>query len=71
MLALLIALATPSAAAPKEVVRLAQTAHWDYLTFDDVSRRLYVTSGDHVAVIDVDGGKQVGTVPNTAGVHGV
>ncbi|HEY4147212.1 YncE family protein, partial [Pinirhizobacter sp.] len=47
------------------------TAHWDYLTFDDVSRRLYVTSGDHVAVIDVDGGKQVGTVPNTAGVHGV
>jgi YVTN family beta-propeller protein len=44
---------------------------WDYLTFDAQGRRLFVTRGTHVAVLDADSGKVVGDVPDTAGVHGV
>ena len=44
---------------------------WDYLAFDAPSRHLFVSRGDRVLVIDVDAGKQVGTIANTAGVHGI
>jgi YVTN family beta-propeller protein len=44
---------------------------WDYLSFDAHGRRLFVSRGDRVLVIDVDGRKQVGTVTDTAGVHGI
>jgi YVTN family beta-propeller protein len=71
MLALLLALAATPMPGPIEIARLPQTSRWDYLTFDDAARRLYVTSGDHVAVVDVDAGREVGTVPGTPGAHGV
>ncbi|MGB5937853.1 MAG: YncE family protein [Rhodanobacter sp.] len=44
---------------------------WDYLAFDAPSRRLFVSRGDRVLVIDVDAGKQIGTIAGTAGVHGI
>src|SRR5215475_14016549 len=44
---------------------------WDYLTLDATSRRLYVTRGDRVVVVDADSGKSVGEVAHTEGVHGV
>jgi DNA-binding beta-propeller fold protein YncE len=44
---------------------------WDYLAFDAPSRHLFVSRGDRVLVIDVDAGKQIGTIANTAGVHGI
>ena len=44
---------------------------WDYLTIDAEARRLYITRGSHVMVMDVDNGKVVGDIPNTMGVHGV
>jgi DNA-binding beta-propeller fold protein YncE len=44
---------------------------WDYLAFDAPSRHLFVSRGDRVLVIDVDAGKQVGTIADTAGVHGI
>jgi len=44
---------------------------WDYLTLDSASRRLYVSRGTRVAVIDADSGAAVGEIPGTAGVHGV
>jgi YVTN family beta-propeller protein len=44
---------------------------WDYLTADSANRRLYVSRGTHVMVIDMDSGKVVGDIPNTSGVHGV
>jgi DNA-binding beta-propeller fold protein YncE len=44
---------------------------WDYLAFDAPSRHLFVSRGDRVLVIDVDAGKQVGTIAGTAGVHGI
>lgn len=44
---------------------------WDYLALDSGARRLYVSRGTHVAVVDVDSGKAVGDIPDTNGVHGV
>ena len=44
---------------------------WDYLTMDSPAHRLYISRGTHVMVLDVNSGKLVGDIPNTAGVHGV
>ena len=44
---------------------------WDYLTVDEAARRLYVSHGTQVEVIDIDSGNIVGNIPNTPGVHGV
>jgi len=44
---------------------------WDYLTLDVAARRLYVSHGTQVEVLDVDSEAVVGTIPNTKGVHGV
>jgi DNA-binding beta-propeller fold protein YncE len=44
---------------------------WDYLTVDESARRLYVSHGTQVEVLDLDSKSVVGAVPNTAGVHGI
>lgn len=44
---------------------------WDYLTVDPGARRLYVSRGTHVQVIDIDRDTVVGDIPNTPGVHGI
>ena len=44
---------------------------WDYLTIDDSARRLYVSHGTQVEVLDVDSGAIVGKIENTLGVHGI
>jgi YVTN family beta-propeller protein len=43
----------------------------DYLTVDESARRLYVSHGTQVEVLDVDSGAIVGKIPNTPGVHGI
>lgn len=44
---------------------------WDYLTVDAVARRLYVTHGTRVHVLDLDLKTVVGELASTLGVHGV
>jgi YVTN family beta-propeller protein len=44
---------------------------WDYLTVDEAGRRLYVSHGNQVEVLDVDSGAIVGKIENTPGVHGI
>lgn len=44
---------------------------WDYLTVDANARRLYISRGTHVMVLDTDSGKSVGDIPDTPGVHGI
>jgi DNA-binding beta-propeller fold protein YncE len=44
---------------------------WDYLNVDAAARRLYVSRGTRVAVLNADSGKAEGEIPNTEGVHGV
>ena len=44
---------------------------WDYLTVDAGARRLYVSHGTQVEVIDIDAATPVGKIENTPGVHGI
>src|SRR5215471_9805103 len=43
---------------------------FDYVTLDDAARRIYVSHGTQVDVVDADNGKLVGTIADTPGVHG-
>lgn len=43
---------------------------WDYLSEDPAARRLYVTNGAQVVVVDMDADSVVGTIPDLPGVHG-
>jgi DNA-binding beta-propeller fold protein YncE len=44
---------------------------WDYITFDSPTRRLFISRGTKVVVLDIDSGKVTGEIPNTEGVHGI
>ena len=44
---------------------------WDYLNADAGARRLYISRGTHVVVLDLDSGANVGDIPDTPGVHGI
>jgi DNA-binding beta-propeller fold protein YncE len=44
---------------------------WDYLTTDSEARRLYISRGTHVMVLDADSGKSAGDIADTPGVHGI
>ena len=44
---------------------------WDYLNADASARRLYISRGTHVIVLDLDSGANVGDIPDTQGVHGI
>jgi len=76
-LALLLAPMASQAAAPAPAMRvlsslpLGGAGGWDYLSFDAARRHLFVSRGDRVLVIDVDGNRQIGTLADTPGVHGV
>ena len=43
---------------------------FDYITIDSAARRLYVSHGTEVNVVDADNGKLIGTITDTPGVHG-
>src|ERR1051326_2812956 len=44
---------------------------WDYLTFDPAGKRLFISRGTHVMVVDPYKGSVVGDIPDTTGVHGI
>ncbi len=44
---------------------------FDYVTIDSAARRLYLSHGTQVDVIDPDNGKFIGTIADTPGVHGI
>src|ERR1043166_9455008 len=43
---------------------------FDYISIDSAARRLYLSHGTEVNVVDADNGKLIGTIPDTPGVHG-
>ena len=68
------ALATMAAGADYKVVKtwkLGGDGGWDYLTADSSGHRLFIARATRVMVIDTESGKQVGEIPETAGVHGI
>ena len=73
---LLIAFAIPLASAADSYqitkkIPIPGQGSWDYLAVDESARRLYVSHQTQVEVLDVDSGTIVGSIPNTAGVHGI
>ena len=52
-------------------IKIGGQPRWDYITADSAARRLYVTNGTRVVVVDLDKGTTVGEIPDTQGVHGV
>ncbi len=44
---------------------------WDYLKFQPSTRRLFITHGDEVQVLNVDSGEIVATMGGMQGIHGV
>src|SRR5580700_10213860 len=74
VLATAIALVPSAAAADYKVVKtwkLGGDGGWDYLTADSDGHRLFISRSTRVMVIDTETGKQVGEIPDTAGVHGI
>ncbi len=52
-------------------IPIAGQGGWDYLTVDEAARRLYVSHGTQVEVLDLDTNSVVGNIPDLKGVHGV
>ena len=52
-------------------IKVGGDGSWDYLSVEPVGRRLYVSHGTKVVVIDIDNDKVVGEITNTPGVHGL
>lgn len=48
-----------------------KTEYWDYITFDDSARRLYLSHGTEVKVVNADTGEVVGTIPGFQRNHGI
>src|SRR6266481_1977373 len=44
---------------------------WDYLTYDPAGKRLFISRGTRVQVVDPEKGTVVAEIPNTPGVHGI
>jgi DNA-binding beta-propeller fold protein YncE len=44
---------------------------WDYATADSDGRKLYISHGTQVEVLDLDSGTMLGSIPDTPGVHGI
>jgi DNA-binding beta-propeller fold protein YncE len=66
-----IAMTTPAVGAYRllQTIPLPGDDGWDHPTVDSVARRLYVTHGTHVVVLDADSGQLIGKIDNTPGVH--
>ena len=68
-----IAQAAPNSSAYHVVrtIAIGGSGRWDYCAVDSAARRVYVSHGTHVVVLDADSGAVVGDVPNILGVHGI
>jgi|HubBroStandDraft_4_1064222.scaffolds.fasta_scaffold10765_6 YVTN family beta-propeller protein len=67
----LVAAATPADYKVVNTWKLGGDGGWDYLTADSEGHRLFISRATRVMVIDTKSGKQIGEIPDTAGVHGI
>ena len=52
-------------------IKIGGTGGWDYLTLDSPARRLYLSHGSTVEVVDLNAGKVAGQIAQLHGVHGI
>lgn len=55
----------------KQKYVLGGEGFWDYLTFDPAGKRVFISRGTHVMVVDPAKGSVIGDIPDTPGVHGI
>ena len=67
----LAAIAAPPGYSLLKTVPVPGDGSWDYLIVDDAARRVYVSHGTQVEVLDADSYELKGTIPDTKGVHGI
>src|ERR1700735_2317263 len=65
------AIAGDSGYRPALTVPLPGDGGWDYLFADSGARRLYVTHGKQVQVLDLDTQQIVGSIAPVVGAHGI
>jgi len=66
-----VLLAAPPGYTLLKTVPVPGDGGWDYLLVDDAARRVYVSHGDQVEVLDADTYEVKGKVADTKGVHGI
>jgi YVTN family beta-propeller protein len=54
-----------------EKINVPGDGKWDFVTFDNTTRRLYISHGTIMQVVDVDKKSIVGEVQGTMGIHGI
>jgi hypothetical protein len=54
-----------------ETVPVPGDGSWDYVSVDEAGRRVYVSHGTQVDVLDADSYQLAGKIPDTQGVHGI
>jgi DNA-binding beta-propeller fold protein YncE len=63
--------AGPSGYQLTKTIPLPEDGFWDYVSVDSNARRIYVSHGTKVLVVDADSFAVVGEIPDTQGVHGI
>lgn len=71
VLTVLVALAAAPGYKVIDKIKIGGPGQWDYVYIDSDANRLYVSHGTQTEVIDTATNKLVGTIPDTAGVHGI
>ena len=73
-----VAFSSPAAPAPGasgyhviKTVPVGGDGGWDYVFVDSDARRIYISRGTHVVVLDADTYAVVGDISDTQGVHGI
>jgi DNA-binding beta-propeller fold protein YncE len=61
----------PSGYHVAKTIPIGGAGGWDYCAVDTAARRVYVSHGTHVVVLDADSNAVVGDIPDTPGVHGI
>src|SRR6266851_8311443 len=64
-------LAAPPGYKLLKTVAIPSDGGWDYLTVDGAARRVYVSHGTEVVVLDADSYEVKGTIADLEGVHGI
>jgi DNA-binding beta-propeller fold protein YncE len=52
-------------------IPVAGEGGWDYLKVDPDARRIYLSRGTHMTIVDETTGKVLGDLPDTKGIHGI
>lgn len=67
----LLAVAAPPQYKVVKHIALGGEGGWDYVTLDSAARRVYVSRGTRMMVVDADSGALLAEIADTPGVHGI